>query len=300
MKNTLRLILLFLVAVLLVTPAAGVTAQEQARDPEGAIRAIFGALNAGDVELATSNVAGDAVLVLLPPAIAAPDPNVIQGKEAIGEWWTMLVADNGGFDISDVKVDGNKVTWKAAMTGDFFTNLGLEPLQAEGMGIVENGLLKSYIWNVSSESMARLDTAMALAVNKEAVRSWLTAWEKGDQKAMGELLARDFVNHTPPMPKDRKGFIEAGVESHEQFPTGKYTIQNIIADGDMVAVFGNFEGTHTGKPFAGIAAKGAKANFDFSLLFRMKDGKIAERWATADSVMGMLVPLGYTLTPPQQ
>lgn len=299
MKKTLRLVLVFLVAVLLVTSAAGATAQEQAKDPEGVLRTIFGALNAGDVELAASNVADDAVLVLLPPAIAAPDPNVIQGKEAISEWWTMLAADKAGFDVSDFKVDGSKVTWKAAMTGDFFTNLGLEPLQAEGMGIVENGLLKSYIWNVSSESMARLDAAMALAANKETVRSWLTAWEKGDQRTMGELLARDFVNHSPPLPKDRRGFIAAGVESYEQFPTGKYTIQNIIADGDMVSVFGNFEGVHTGKPFAGIPASGTEANFDFSLLFRMKDGKIAERWATSDSVMGMLVPLGYKLTPPQ-
>lgn len=299
MKETLRLVLVFSVAVLLVTTAAGATAQERAKDPEGVLRAIFGALNVGDVELATSNVADDAVLVLLPPAIAAPDPNVIQGNEAISEWWTMLVADNAGFGVSDVKVDGDKVTWKAAMTGDFFTNLGLDPLQAEGMGIVENGLLKSYIWNVSSESMARLDAAMALEANKETVRSWLTAWETGDEEVMGELLARDFVNHSPPMPKDRRGFIAAGVESYEQFPTGKYTIQSIIANGDMVSVFGNFEGTHTGKPFAGIPASGAEANFDFSLLFRLKDGKIAERWATSDSVMGMLVPLGYKLTPPQ-
>lgn len=258
----------------------GTFAQEQAKDAEDVLSAIFGALNAGNVELATSNVADDAVLVLLPPAIAAPDPNVIQGKEAISNWWTMLVADNGSFDILEVKVDGHKVTWKATMTGDFFTNLGLEPLQAEGMGIVENGLLKSYIWNVSSESMARLDATMALAANKETVRSWLTAWEEGDQQTMGELLARDFVNHSPPLPRDRRGFIAAGVESHEQFPMGKYTIQSIIPDGDMVSVFGNFECLHTGKPFAGIPASGTEVNFDFSLLFRMKDGKIAERWET--------------------
>lgn len=300
MKGTSRPVLVVLVAVLLVILAAGVSAQEQATDPEGVLRAIFGALNTGDVELATSYVADDAVLVLLPPAIAAPDPNVIQGKEAISNWWTMLAADKAGFDLSDFKVDGNKVTWKTAMTGDFFTNLGLDPLQSEGIGIVEDGLLKSYIWNVSSESMARLDAAMALAANTDTVRNWLAAWEKGDQQAMGELLARDFVNHSPPLPKDRRGFIAAGVESYEQFPTGTYTIQNIMADGDMVSVFGNFEGAHTGKPYAGIPATGAEANYDFSMLFRIKDGKIAERWATSDSVMGMLLPLGYTLTPPAQ
>jgi predicted ester cyclase len=300
MKKTLRSVLMFLVVGLLVATTVGAAAPAPAKDPEGVIGAIFDALNAGDVKLATSNVAEDAVLVLLPPAIAAPDPNVIQGKEAIGKWWTMLVADKGGFELSDFRTDGNKVSWKAAMTGAYFTDLGLEPLQAEGVGIVENGLLKSYIWNMSSESMARLEAAMALAANKEAARSWLTAWEQGDEKAMGELLAKDFVNHTPPLPEDRDAFIAAGVANHENFPTGKYTIQNLMAEGDMVSVFGHFEGAHTGTPFEGIPAKGAKASFDFSVLFRMKDGKIAERWATADDVMGLLVPLGFKLVPPAQ
>jgi predicted ester cyclase len=113
------------------------------------------------------------------------------------------------------------------------------------------------------------------------------------------VLATDFVNHTPPLPEARDQFIAAGVENHAQFPAGKYTIKNIVADGDMVYMYGNFEGAHTGTPFEGIKASGAKANFDFMLLFRMKDGKIAERWAVSDSVMGMLVPLGYQLVPPK-
>jgi predicted ester cyclase len=300
MRKNLRLVLVFLVVAILVTTAAGATAQAQVKDPEGTIRAIFGALNAGDVKQATANVADDAVLVLLPPAIAAPDPNVIQGKEVIGKWWTMLAADKAGFELSDFRTDGDKVSWKATMTGGYFTDLGLtEPLRAEGVGIVENGQLKSYIWNMSSESMARLAAAEALAANKQAVRGWLAAWEKGDQKAMSELLAKDFVNHSPPLPEAREGFIAAGVENHAQFPTGKYTIQNLIAAGDMVSVYGHFDGAHTGKPFEGIPATGAKASFDFSLLFKMKDGKIAERWATADDVMGLLVPLGFKLMPPQ-
>ncbi len=51
MRKTSRLILVFLVVALLVTTAAGATAQAQVKDPEGVIRAIFGALNAGDVKL---------------------------------------------------------------------------------------------------------------------------------------------------------------------------------------------------------------------------------------------------------
>ncbi len=32
----------------------------------------------------------------------------------------------------------------------------------------------------------------------------------------------------------------------------------------------------------------------------MKDGQITDRWAIADDVMGLLVPLGYKVTPPAQ
>ena len=149
MRKTLRIALVFLLAAILVTSTVSAAAPTPPTDPEAVIRAIFTALNAGDVKPATSNIADDAVLVLMPPEIAAPDPNVIQGKKAITDWWTFLVSDKGGFDVTDVKVDGNKVTWKAAMTGDYFTNLGLDPLQAEGVGIVEDGKLKSYIWNMS-------------------------------------------------------------------------------------------------------------------------------------------------------
>ena len=300
MKKTLRLVFMFLLVGLLIVTTAGAAAPAPTTDPEGVIRAIFGALNAGDVKLATSYLAEDAVLVLLPPAIAAPDPNVIQGKEAISKWWTFLVSDEGGFDVSGFDVEGNKVTWKAAMTGAYFTALGLAPLQAEGMGIVEDGLLKSYIWNVSGESMARLAAAGALAENKAATRNWFAALEKGEEKAILELLAEDFVNHTPPMPEDRIGFAAVWVENHAIFPTGKYTIHSLVAEGDMISVFGRFEGAHSGKPFEGIAAKGTKVGFDFSVLFRMKDGKIAERWATADDVTGMLLPLGFQLLPPEK
>jgi len=299
-KKTLRLVFMFVLVGLLIATTAGAAAPAPATDPEGVIRAIFGALNAGDVKLATSYVAEDAVLVLLPPAIAAPDPNVIQGKEAISKWWTFIVSDKGGFDVSNFDVSGSKVTWKAAMTGAYFTALGLAPLQAEGMGIVENGLLKSYIWNMSSESMARLAAAAALAENKAAIRNWFAVLEKGDEKAILDLLAEDFVNHTPPMPEDRIGFAAVWVENHAIFPTGKYTIHSMVAEGDMVFVFGRFDGAHSGKSFEGIAAKGTKVGFEFSVLFRMKDGKIAERWATADDVMGMLVPLGFQLLPPQK
>ncbi len=196
MTKTLRLALILMLAVLLMCNTASAAAPTTPTDPEGVIRAIFTALNAGDVKTAISYVADDAVLVLFPPTIASPDSNVIQGKKAITDRWSFVTESKDHFDISNLKVDGNTVTWKMAITKDYFNELGLGPLQAEGVGIVEDGKLKSYIWNMSQESMARLAAAKALAANKETARNWLKAVEAGDKKAMDGLLAKGFVNHT--------------------------------------------------------------------------------------------------------
>ena len=48
-----------------------------------------------------------------------------------------------------------------------------------------------------------------------------------------------------------------------------------------------------------IPASGMEVNFDFSILLRVTNGKIVERWAMANDVVGMLIPLGFKLVPPK-
>lgn len=140
---------------------------------------------------------------------------------------------------------------------------------------------------------------MRLEMNKNIVRRYQKAWEQADLTALDELIAEDFVNHSSPLPPDREGMMEFAAEHRSQFPTGTYSIQNLVAEGDLVFVYGQYQGTHDGEPFMGIPASGAEASFDYSTLLRLEDGKIAERWGTADDVMGLLVPLGFELVPPQ-
>jgi predicted ester cyclase len=299
MKKYLTMTVMLVVMLALLTTSAQVAAQEQEMDPESVIRAILGALDAGDAETAVSYAAADAVIVLLPPALGGED-NVVQGKEAIDNWWGFIAADNSHHELWDFHVDGNKVTWKATIWGDYFRNLGMKaPLEADCVGLVEDGLLQSYTWKATDESMARLAAAQALAANKEIVRRYIEAWEQADLTTLEELIAEDFVNHSPPLPPDHEGMLEFATEHRSQFPTGEYTIQNLVAEGDVVFVYGHYQGTHDGEPFMGIPASGAEASFDFSLLLRLADGKLVERWATSDDVMGLLVPLGFELVPPQ-
>ena len=139
---------------------------------------------------------------------------------------------------------------------------------------------------------------MTTETNKEIVRRYQTAWEQADLAALGELLADNFANHSPPLPPTKAEMLDFAAEHRRQFPGGTYTIRQLAAEGDLVFVFGNYRGVHTGVPVEGIPANGAMADFDYFILLRLANGKIIERWGAADDVMGMLIPLGYRLVAP--
>jgi predicted ester cyclase len=98
--------------------------------------------------------------------------------------------------------------------------------------------------------------------NKEVVRRYIKAWEQADLMTLGELIAEDFVNHSPPLPPNRQAMLEFAVEHRSQFPTGRYTLQTLVAEDDLVFAFGHYQGTHDGEAFMDIPASGAEANFD--------------------------------------
>ena len=79
------------------------------------------------------------------------------------------------------------------------------------------------------------------------------------------LIAADFVDHDPPVPERARGvdsFRATHAYLHQRWPAGpRFTIEDIVAEGDRVAV----------RWSAGPARAHA--------WFRVEDGKLAERWA---------------------
>jgi steroid delta-isomerase-like uncharacterized protein len=74
------------------------------------------------------------------------------------------------------------------------------------------------------------------------------------------------------------------------FPDQRFTIEDTIASGDRVVVRWNMEATHSG-PLAGIPATGKRVTQRAIVIYRFKDGKVAEAWTQMDQV-GMLRQLG--------
>ena len=112
--------------------------------------------------------------------------------------------------------------------------------------------------------------------NKEIFRRYQDALRKPD--TINEMVAADFVGHDLPPPSNRAALIELRVAINRAFTHEKFTIADLIAEGDRVAARTIDELTHTGE-FEGIAPNGKRFTLEIFEIVRIADGKIAERWA---------------------
>lgn len=121
---------------------------------------------------------------------------------------------------------------------------------------------------------------MSIEENKAVVHSMYEVFNKHNPALLDEIIAPDYVDHTLQL---------QGLEQWKQiltlllkgFPDLHPTIEGIIAEGDKVLVHAKVTGTHTGE-YRGIAPTGKKIMFRYSSIWRIVDGKIAERETVYD------------------
>jgi len=65
------------------------------------------------------------------------------------------------------------------------------------------------------------------------------------------------------------------------FPDATMTIDEQLAERDLVATRKTFRGTHCGELW-GLAPTGNRVTWEFLDLFRVRDGKLLEHWASMD------------------
>ena len=125
--------------------------------------------------------------------------------------------------------------------------------------------------------------------NKAVVRRFIE--EVQNQKDWGvfdELNASDFVNLSAPpgVPSDLEGgkmYLGAFVNA---FPDSHVTVDEMIAEGDLVATKKTMTGTHTGE-FNGIAPTGKRVEIQYVDFLRLRDGQIVEHWLSMDQLSFM-------------
>jgi predicted ester cyclase len=74
------------------------------------------------------------------------------------------------------------------------------------------------------------------------------------------------------------------------FPNYSGQIEDIVAEGDLVAIRATFEGTHRNE-FMGVPPTGKDVTINAMIFYRMQDGKIVDFWMNAD-MAGLMQQLG--------
>jgi len=104
-----------------------------------------------------------------------------------------------------------------------------------------------------------------------------------DEVALAELISTDFVNHEAP-PGTPPGLGGITFYMHmlaRAFSDQSWTVDQVICEGDMVAMHCTHRGRHTGD-FFGVPATGRTFSYKQMHLVRMADGKGVEHWAVRD------------------
>jgi predicted ester cyclase len=125
-------------------------------------------------------------------------------------------------------------------------------------------------------------------------RFLMVGFAENDADTVREVLAPDFVNHDPPDLPGAGGTVDGVIAAieylHSAFSNARAEIVRIQAEGDKVGVHDRLLGTHTGD-FMGVPPTGRDMAVNLLHVFRVVDGRIAERWGVGESEV-MLAQLG--------
>jgi len=130
---------------------------------------------------------------------------------------------------------------------------------------------------------------------------WLVerVWNAGDLDLIDEFMAVDFVAHGGSLigelaDAETYGMYVNGMRT--SFPDAHLTIEDLVAEGDLVAIRATKRATHTG-PLMTIPASGAPITTRVMMIYRFADGVIQEGWLQTDALglltqIGVLPPMG--------
>ena len=140
---------------------------------------------------------------------------------------------------------------------------------------------------------------VSVEANKAVVRRFVgEVLAQGNFAALNALAAPDCLDHAAP-PGHPSGLVAIShlvVLWHAAFPDLQITIEDLLGEGEKVAVRATLRGTHRGD-FFGVLPTGRQVTVTALELYCLAGGKIVERWAVVDT-LGLLHQLGAPFPPP--
>lgn len=144
---------------------------------------------------------------------------------------------------------------------------------------------------------------MTLEENKALIRRlYDEVVNTGNYDSISELVATDFVGHSPDVAEGFGGAVQ-GIDTlsrelnaiRTMLPNMQVTLEDLVGEGDRVVVRGATRGAHTGE-IPGIRPTGNQVTLTWLAIYRIANGKIVERWLNADDLssfqqFGIIPPL---------
>ena len=135
---------------------------------------------------------------------------------------------------------------------------------------------------------------MSADENKALVRRFFEEiWNNKNIDVADQLIADDHINHDPASPMEVRGpdgFKQLARMYIAAHPDLRFTIEDQIAEGDMVVTRWTASGTQQG-PLMGLPPTGKHATVSGIQTDRIAGGKLQESWVNWDT-LGMLQQIG--------
>jgi steroid delta-isomerase-like uncharacterized protein len=128
-------------------------------------------------------------------------------------------------------------------------------------------------------------------MNKSLAVQTMEALHRRDLEGVRANMAADArLYGWAPEPLDAEGHKAFMSTLLTAFPDSKFLIDDVIAEGNRVAIRHRLQGTHQAE-LQGIPATGRQVEVGAIVIFRIENGMVAEAWLNAD-IMGMMQQLG--------
>ena len=139
---------------------------------------------------------------------------------------------------------------------------------------------------------------MSAEESKATMRRYLDVFEQGNIELLDELLAPDYINHspaTPDLPTGPEGVKAVVTMFRSAIPDLRVVVDDMIAEGDKVATRYTLEGTHESELF-GVPPTSRQLSIKSITVERVSDGRIRDHWRVTDE-LGMMQQLGAIPAP---
>ncbi len=125
------------------------------------------------------------------------------------------------------------------------------------------------------------------------MRIYGVVFDEGRLEVVDEVIAADAVDHSPPpsyagdVREDLKSFTSL---MRSAFPDARFTVHQMVAEGDLVAAHCTMGGAHEGESWASRPPV-RKVSIELMDSIRVVDGRCTEHWGVGD-LAGLMQQIG--------